>query len=70
MRGVFGVLSLLIVLGSVGFLAKKQLSATHPPVQVQVPGITTAEQAQLPVEQQVKQSVEAALQKARPIPDE
>ena len=68
MRGVFGVLSLLVVLGAVGFLAKKQLSHTTPPVTA--PGITTPQQAQLPVDQQVKQSVDALMQQPRPMPDD
>lgn len=60
MKTLFGLLSLLVVLGIVGFLAKKQLpspsaSAPQPPPQQ--------------VQQQVKQQVEAVLQQSRPVED-
>jgi hypothetical protein len=71
MRAIAGVLSLLLVLGIVGVLAKKQLNATSvPPALVTAtPGAAPLQQSQQ-VQQQVKQSVEAAMQQARPMPDE
>lgn len=66
MRMVFGVLSLLFVVAIVGFLAKKQMSsAVSPPSAVAVPGATPKQQVD-----QVKQAVEAAVQQARPMPED
>jgi Na+-transporting methylmalonyl-CoA/oxaloacetate decarboxylase gamma subunit len=73
MRIVFGVLSLLIVVAIVGVLAKKQLGAVSPSATatpattqgVAVPTGTPKEQVD-----QVKQSVENALQQSRPVNDE
>jgi Na+-transporting methylmalonyl-CoA/oxaloacetate decarboxylase gamma subunit len=72
MRIVFGVLSLLIVVAIVGVLAKKQLgspvpaSATAPANSgVVVPTGTPQQQVD-----QVKKSVENALQQSRPVNDE
>lgn len=72
MRGVFGVLGLLIVLAVVALLAKKQMVA----VPISVPGIaspaagTTPQQQSLQIQKQIGQSVENSLQQARPIPDD
>ena len=68
MRIVFGALSLLIVVAIVGLVAKKQLTsapraATTEPG-VQVPVGTPKQQVD-----QVKQSVENALQQSRPVDD-
>jgi hypothetical protein len=73
MRIVFGALSLLIVVAIVAVLAKKQLGAASPSVAaspattqgVAVPTGTPQQQ-----EQQVKQSVEKALQQSRPVDDD
>lgn len=81
MRAVFGVLSLLIVLLTVGILAKKQFGAL--PVMVAPsaaanagvtlpatsPGVTPQVQSQQ-IQQQIKQSVEAAMQQPRSVPEE
>ncbi|MEO7399846.1 MAG: hypothetical protein ABIV07_03620, partial [Polaromonas sp.] len=77
MRAVFGVLSLLIVLLTVGILAKKQFGAlTVVPTQnpsaanagvtlpATSPGATPEAQSQQ-IQQQIKQSVEAAMQQPR-----
>jgi hypothetical protein len=83
MRAIFGVMSLLIVLVVVGVLAKKQLGAfSAGPVQPQnpvlversvilpvAPGATPQVQS-LQIQQQIKQSVETAMQQSRPIPDD
>lgn len=84
MRAVFGVLGLLIVLAVVGVLAKKQLGALSvAPAGMQNPA-TAAQSVALPatslgatpqvqsrqIQQQIKQTVEAAMQQPRPMPDD
>jgi predicted lipid-binding transport protein (Tim44 family) len=78
MRAIFGVLGLVLVLGIVGWLAKTQLASSRQAIpSVAVPGAETAsapaanvrEQSQQ-IQQQVKQSLEAAMQQARPMPDD
>jgi hypothetical protein len=73
MRIVFGVLSLLVVVAIVGFLAKKQLRAIAPvagPPAVAAPGSmappTGTPQQQV---QQFQQAVQGAVQQARPVDD-
>jgi len=65
---IFGVLSLLLVVAVVGMLAKKQLSAVNTPpasdAGVVAPVITTPQQSQQ-LQDQIKKSVEDALQKPR-----
>ncbi len=61
MRAVLGVLSLLLVLGLVSLLAKKQLPDASP---------ATAQQQSQQIQQQVKTQVEAAMQQPRAIPDD
>jgi hypothetical protein len=78
MRAIFGVLSLVLALGVVGWLAKTQLGSTRqvvPPLVVlgaeaaRAPAANVREQSQQ-IQQQIKQSVEAAMQQARPLPDD
>lgn len=77
MRVVFGVLSLLVVVAIVGFLAKKQLGSASAPVAVPqaagvpsvAPGGTSAQQSQQ-LQQQVKKDVESLMQQARPMPED
>ena len=76
MKTVFGVLSLLIVVAVMGILARKQLTAITPtqstsamPAGVAVAPSTTQQQSQQ-LQDQVKKSVEEALQQARPEIDE
>ena len=78
MRGVFGLVGLVVALAIVGVLAKKQLASTRTPV----PSLQTApgavEAASAPtvrdqsqqIQQQVKQQVEGLLQQTRPMPDD
>jgi hypothetical protein len=72
MRGVFGVLGLLIVLVVGALLAKKQMGA----VTVAAPGISnpasgaTPQQQSQHIQKQIVQSVESSLQQARPMPDD
>ena len=61
MKALLGIVSLLVVLGIVSLLAKKQL----PPAQPQ-----TSEQPTQQTPQQVKQQVETLLQQQRPNPEE
>lgn len=77
MRVVFGVLSLLVVVAIIGFLAKKQLGSAGVPqavpqtagVPVAPPGATPAQQSQQ-LQQQVKKEVESLMQQARPMPED
>lgn len=76
MRGLFGVVGLLLVLAIVGLLAKKQMTSLHMvsdpaataagvSVPGTTPGATVKEQSQQ-IQQQYKQQVEAAMQKQPP----
>ena len=74
MRGLFGIVGLLLTLAIIGVLAKKQMGAlttVAPPAGfASAPaGATVQQQSQL-IQQQVKQSVESTMQQARPMPDE
>ena len=82
MRAIFGVLSLLAVLAVlavVGVLAKKQLAAmSAASIHQQNPALVdqsvtlpvTSADATQQIQQQIKQSVEAAMQQPRPMPDD
>ena len=83
MRMVFGVLSLLFVVAVVGFLAKKQISSVN---EIKVPSVSASgtvdtavpsvnptgnvQQQSQQIQQQFKAAAEAAVQQARPMPDE
>ena len=83
MRMVFGVLSLLFVVAVVGFLAKKQLTSVN---EIKVPSVSASgtvgtalpsvnptgnvQQQSQQIQQQFKAAAEAAVQQARPMPDE
>nr|WP_315491433.1 hypothetical protein [uncultured Rhodoferax sp.] len=74
MRGLFGVVGLLLTLAIVGVLAKKNLSSVTtvaPPAgMASAPaGATVKQQSQL-IQQQVQQSVDATMQQARPMPED
>ena len=83
MKGLFGLVCLLMALASFGGVIKKQLSAsqqivptrapasspTAAPADPAQPPATVREQSQQ-VQQQYKQAVEGAMQQARPMPDE
>jgi Na+-transporting methylmalonyl-CoA/oxaloacetate decarboxylase gamma subunit len=70
MRMVFGVLSLLIVVAIIGVVAKNQLKSASPSAAaatqagVVAPAGTPKQQVE-----QVRQSVENALQQSRPVDD-
>ena len=82
MRAIFGVLGLVVVLGIVGWLSKTQLASTRQAmpqlaapgahssgVPASAPAATVREQSQQ-MQRQIKQSVEAAMQQTRPMPDD
>ena len=80
MRGLFGLVGLVVVLAVVGLLAKKQLAAVQPPA-VAVPGAAAiaTDPASAPagnvreqsrqMQDQVRQQMEGLMQQARPMPD-
>ena len=84
MRSIFGILSLLLVLGTVGLLVKKQLASSQQvlpaltlpaPVPAGAESTTTppVESPQAPsqkIQQQYKQALDAAMQQARPVSDD
>ena len=75
MRVIFGVLSLLIGLGIVNFLSKKQISSIN---EIKVPGVPTVtvdpnasvQQQSQQIQNQVKSAVEGALNQPRAMPDD
>lgn len=76
MRVVLGVFSLLIVLAVIGVLARKQVGvsssagiASEAPPGAALP-VTTPQQQSQQLQNQVKKSVEEAMQQARPEPDD
>lgn len=82
MKGIFGLVGLLVALAVVGVLVKKQLGATSqivPALQAPSPnnpdgsasatdGTFKAQSQQ--IQQQYKQAVDATLQAPRPMPDD
>ena len=75
MRIIFGVVSLLIGLGIVSYLNKKQISSIK---EIKVPGAPTitvdpnasVQQQSQQIQNQVKAAVEGALSQPRAMPDE
>ena len=82
MRGWLGLVSLVLALGLVGVLVRKQLASTPVPVPVlhapaAVDGTTpapspegSAARPSQQIQQQYRQALEGALQPVRPMPDE
>lgn len=68
MRAVFTIVGLVLVLGVVGMLAKKQLTAGVAPQVSGAPGGPAATPQQQV--QQFQKAAEAAMQQARPMPDD
>lgn len=66
MRAVFSIVGLVLVLAIVGVLAKKQLSAGVAPQAGGAPAAATPQQQV----QQFQKAAEAAMQQARPLPEE
>lgn len=76
MRGLFGLVGLLLALAVVGMLVKTQLSGTRPavtglptPASAPLPEATVQGQSQQ-IQQQYRQAVESAVQPARAEPEE
>ena len=71
MRAVFTIVGMVVVLAIVGVLAKKQMSAGVAPRTTAegttVPGTAATPQQQV---QQFQKAAEAAMQQARPMPDD
>jgi hypothetical protein len=81
MRMIFGVLGLLLVVAIIGMLAKKQLSSVND---IRLPAALgsaqetttsikregTVQQQSQQIQQQFKAAAEAAVQQARPMPDD
>jgi hypothetical protein len=72
MRALLSVLGLVMVLGIVGLLAKKQLAAGVAPASTAQPAPGAEAPAATPRQQvqQYEQAVQGALQQARPLPDD
>ncbi len=77
MKAIFSLVSLLVVLGIVAVLAKKQLTTVTQPPAILVPGAGTGAGAvNIPagtppqaIPQQFKSAVETTLQQPRPVDD-
>ena len=80
MRGMFGLVGLLLVVAIVGLLAKKNLSSLNGAptpaansagvaLPTTTPGATVKEQSQQ-IQQQYKQQVETAVQQPRAMPED
>lgn len=79
MRGLFGLVGLLVALGVVGLLVRKQMAAVQMPVPVlqapaegavnASPTTGNAAQQSQQIQQQVKAAVDAAMQ-PRPMPED
>ncbi len=80
MRAIFSIVGLLLVVAIVGFLAKSQFGSVSKSLSAPLndsgitlptttPGATAQQQSQ-EIQTQIKQSVDAAMQQTRPMPDE
>lgn len=78
MRGLFGLVGLLLVLAVAGVLVRKQMAAVQAPVPalqtpageiIEPPAGDVRQQSQQS-QQQYKQALEGALQTPRPMPDD
>ena len=65
MRAAIGLISLLLVLGTMGWLAKKQLADARPATERVLPAPTAAQEVQ-----QYKQAIEGLVQQPRVVPDD
>lgn len=78
MKGVFGLIALLLSLAVVAFLVKKQITSTQPIVpSLQAPATHGAQgaasapgQSPTQIQQQFKQALQDAMQQPRPVADE
>ena len=74
---VMGLLGLVLALVIVGLLVKKQMAATRAPLPSLAPAASapgsppaTVRQQSQPVQQQVKEAMDAAMQQQRAMPDD
>lgn len=65
MRAVMGIISLLLVLTCMGWLAKKQLADARPATDRVLPAPSAAQEVQ-----QYKQAIEGLVQQPRVLPDD
>jgi len=67
-----GLVGLVLALVIVGLLVKKQMSSLVPATAPAAPGAPAqnVREQSLQIQQQVRQSVEAAMQQPRPLPDD
>ncbi len=78
MRGLFGLVGLLLVLAVAGLLVRKQMTAVQTPLPaLQMPAGEVAQppdgdvrQQSQQIQQQYKQALEGALQTPPPMPDD
>ena len=80
MRGMFGLVGLVVALVLVGLLVKKQLASTRAPMPAlqTIPGSSppgtassdTVRAQSQQIQKQVQQQVEGLMQQARPMPEE
>ena len=70
MMRVFGVLGLVLALAIVGLLVKRQLGTTVAPVLPSPAGQSAPAANPRQVQEQFKQSLDAAMQQPRALPDE
>ena len=74
MRGMFGLIGLVIVLALVGVLIKKQMAVTQAPEPAlqgtPAPATGTVRDQSQQIQQQVKEQMDSLMQQARPMPDE
>jgi hypothetical protein len=79
MKGIFGLVGLLLALAIVGVVVKKQLDTSSQGVPAMAPAVsggaasapaTTVREQSQQVQQQYKQAVEGLIQQPRPMPDE
>jgi hypothetical protein len=79
MKGVFGLVGLLLALVIVGVVVKKQLDSTSQRVPALAPAVpggvasapaTTVREQSQQVQQQYKQAVDGLMQQPRPMQDE
>jgi hypothetical protein len=78
MRGLLGLVGLLLVLVVAGMLVRKQMATIHAPLpglnapagEVAKPPMGNSREQSQQIQQQYKQALEGAMQKQRPAPDE
>ncbi|QIL43776.1 hypothetical protein G7045_05595 [Acidovorax sp. HDW3] len=72
MRSIFTITALVLALGIVGMLAKKQWTSSRVPLVPAAQGgaTGTAQQQSQQIQQQVQQQMDQLMQKPRPMPDD